>query len=139
MKNTVDYSKMNDAESFYNAINDCKAYLGTKKFNEITALAKKEPVDLHTWANMLGMLAGIEGYPVKAWYQYIFGFDSTKEIEDVVVLGSSPAEIIIEMKQFISSVAWWMQGQEQYDVKNEVNQKIGEARILEERVKKSGV
>lgn len=77
----VDYSQMTDAEKFYKAINDCKLYLGDEKFEEVTESAKIEKPPFSMWAKMLGFMAGIEGYPVTAWYQYIFGFDSTKEVE----------------------------------------------------------
>ena len=79
MKQEIDYSTMNDAEKFYEAINDCKNYLGEAKFKEITEALKVDHPPLKQFTAMLSMLAGIEGYPVKAWYQYAFGFDAAKE------------------------------------------------------------
>jgi hypothetical protein len=83
MKTEIDYSQMNDAEKFWKAVNDCKEYFGDKKFEEIVKAAKEDKPTLDHWAKMLGFLAGIEGYPVKAMYQYMFGFDSIKEDSNV--------------------------------------------------------
>lgn len=41
-----------------------------------------------------------------------------------------------DLVAFVSSIAWWMQGDQKYDVEAEVNSKILEARKLEERLKK---
>lgn len=49
------------------------------------------------------------------------------------------SEVIREMKEFISSIAWWMQGDKHYDVKKEVDSKIMEARSLEDKIKRSEV
>lgn len=78
-KYQVDYSQMTDAEQFHHAIEDCKNYLTNKKFDTIIATMKDDKPTFDIFKQMMGFLAGIEGYPVKAMYQFAFGFESVKE------------------------------------------------------------
>lgn len=84
-KYEINYNELNDAEKFYKAINDCKEYLSEVKFNEITELLKLENPSLKTFTSMLSMLAGIEGYPCLAWYQYTFGFTKSETDQLLII------------------------------------------------------
>lgn len=64
MKTTVDYSK-SPAKNF-DAVEDIKKYLGLKKWNEISPEMAKV-TDVRQF-DVFCMIAGIEGFPVVAWF-----------------------------------------------------------------------
>ena len=74
MKYEVDYSGITDeAAKQQKAIDDIISYQGQEWFDKVTQAARDEPIELQAFANMLDMFAGIEGYPVTAWHNYIYG------------------------------------------------------------------
>lgn len=70
----IDYSKLSEAEKQSKAIDDIKDYMGIEKFNHVYSqfveLHKVKPMTEETLGFYL-MLAGISGYPVKAWFNLI--------------------------------------------------------------------
>lgn len=71
----IDYSKYDDdpITKHNQAIKDIKEYIGEEKFDNLTQEFKS-----FSWMSLeqFGFyvsLAGIQGYPVKAWYNYIYG------------------------------------------------------------------
>lgn len=72
MKYTRDYSGMDSISKHKRAIRDIKQYLGGDRFNELTrdfqdvGSMSFESFSKYAW------LAGIQGYPVKAWYELCF-------------------------------------------------------------------
>jgi len=68
MKTTVDYSKSPSPQ--FDAVEDVKAYFGTKwpEVSELMAGVKSQ-ADFAMWAGF----AGVEGLPVKAWYELYHG------------------------------------------------------------------
>lgn len=73
---TVDYSNLNnDPIAKHNkAIQDIKEYLGDERFKRITDCMRTDcPNMTLEQFTMAASFAGVQGYPVKAWYNYIFG------------------------------------------------------------------
>lgn len=69
MHNTIDYSKSPSPAS--DAVNDIKEWLGQDRWDRVSPeLAKVTNADAFT---MLAGLAGVQGFPVKAWYELYHG------------------------------------------------------------------
>lgn len=69
MHNTVDYSK-SPAPAF-DAVEDIKQYLGDEYAGKLAVLRQtKNPQD---WQMGCAMFLGIEGFPVRAWYEHVWG------------------------------------------------------------------
>jgi len=75
MKTTIDYST-SPAKAF-DAVNDIIEHLGERKYNEISPQISL--VKDHNQFAFYCMLAGIEGFPVKAWYEHYHGEGTWKE------------------------------------------------------------
>lgn len=79
MKIEKNYRGLSDAEAESAAIKDIKEYLGEERFNAVTVLLVEdckengEPIPLERFAQGCSLLMGIEGYPVKVWYELVFG------------------------------------------------------------------
>lgn len=56
------------------AIQDIKDYLGEDRFNKLTQCVQNEP-EQYTFDQfrLAVSFAGIQGYPVRAWYNYVYG------------------------------------------------------------------
>lgn len=81
MHNTVDYSQ--HAAPSFDAVEDIKDYLGEERFAKVSPEMAKLT---HCGAfAMYCSLAGIYGFPVKAWYELYHGHGSWKahELEDI--------------------------------------------------------
>jgi len=74
MKTKRDYSKSN-AKAF-DAVEDIKGYFGDR-WEKVSLLMRDIPnvQSFSTWANF----AGIEGYPIEAWYDLYFGQGSYRK------------------------------------------------------------
>lgn len=73
----IDYSK-SPAPAF-DAVQDIIDYLGKKKYNEISPM-----ISLVTHCGQFTMycsIAGIHGFPVRAWYEHYHGQGSWKQEE----------------------------------------------------------
>lgn len=69
MKTTIDYSDRPAAA--FDAVEDIKTYLGPAKYQQITReMAKVTNKDRFAF---YCSLAGIHGFPVKAWYDHYHG------------------------------------------------------------------
>jgi hypothetical protein len=79
MKTTIDYSK-SPAKSF-DAVEDIKDYLGLDRWEKVSPefAQIKDPEQFSAWAGF----AGIEGFPVKAWYELYHGEGSWNRAWDV--------------------------------------------------------
>jgi hypothetical protein len=78
MHYNVSYKNLPEDEKRVKAVLDIKEYLGTERFNKVEAdfrqLGYIEPDKFE----FLCMIAGIEGYPVGAWYASLFGDDNDR-------------------------------------------------------------
>lgn len=77
MHTTIDYNK-SPAPAF-DAVEDIKDYLGTEKYAKISPEMAKL-TNCGAFA-MYCSLAGIHGFPVKAWYEHFHGQCSWKQSE----------------------------------------------------------
>lgn len=69
----VSYEGLSDIEKHNKAIQDIKDYLGEEKFEQLTKQCKEEYPDLTLEQFRMSVsFAGVQGYPVKAWYNYIY-------------------------------------------------------------------
>ena len=71
---TVDYSNMTPQAKHNKAIADIRDYLGDDKFEKLTLDFRALYVDRGLTVGVLGrylMLAGVDGYPVRAWHAEI--------------------------------------------------------------------
>lgn len=77
MHYTIDYEGLGPTEKYNKAIQDIKDYMGEDKFNTMTQRFRGEypggenmPLDRF---ELIVSFAGVQGYPAKAWHQYIYG------------------------------------------------------------------
>jgi hypothetical protein len=77
MHNTINYSQ-SEAPNF-DAVQDVMDWFGPK-YNQIAPMMAKV-TDCYQFACYCG-LAGVSGFPVKAWYEHFHGQGSWKEIAD---------------------------------------------------------
>lgn len=74
MHQEVDYSRERDPDAKRRAaVSDVKKWLGARKFREVTEAFGREPapVEEEKFAFLCG-IAGIQGYPVKAWRETLW-------------------------------------------------------------------
>jgi len=77
MHSTIDYSKR--LAPAFDAVQDIKDYLGQERFNKVSPeMAKIKHCGQFA---MYASLAGINGFPVKAWYELYHGQGSWNETE----------------------------------------------------------
>lgn len=74
MKTTIDYT--NSPTKAFDAVEDIKEYLGDRY--RTCADYMKTVTDVDTFMALCG-IAGIEGYPVRAWYDHFHGEGSFKK------------------------------------------------------------
>ena len=71
MHTTIDYSN----KSSNHVIDDLKDWFGEEKFASLSKLFQEEfkesPSSEHF--SMLCSIAGVQGYPVRVWYEYLWG------------------------------------------------------------------
>ena len=76
---TINYEKLTEDEKREKAMKDIAQYVGDerlKMLNEAFRAEGKMPYDNFVpYAN----LAGVAGYPVKAWYEHLWGVDGSPE------------------------------------------------------------
>lgn len=75
MHNTIDYGK--SPSPAVDAINDIKSWLGQDRWDKLYPEMSKV-TNCYQFA-MFCSLAGIQGFPVKAWYELIHGQGSWKQ------------------------------------------------------------
>jgi hypothetical protein len=75
----IDYSK--SPTKAYDAIEDIKEFLGRERFTRITQTLSTARNPLH-WRLALAF-AGVQGYPVVAWYELVHGQGTWVEPEDM--------------------------------------------------------
>lgn len=75
MHTTIDYS--GSPSMAFDAVEDIKEWLGKAKWDEISPMMAKvtdcEQFRMYAW------LAGVQGFPVKAWYEIYHGQGSWKD------------------------------------------------------------
>jgi len=70
----IDYSSLQGVAKQEAALWDIKNWIGIEKFEHLTAELRKfdrDEMPLERMA-MLMTIAGISGYPIRAWHEYIF-------------------------------------------------------------------
>lgn len=75
MKTTIDYT--NSPAKNFDAVEDIKEYLGAKKWAEVSPEMARI-TNVHQFNFFCG-LAGIEGFPVQAWYDLYHGEGSYRK------------------------------------------------------------
>lgn len=70
----ISYEGLDPIAKHNKAIQDIKDYLGNDRFDIVTESAKNmdPPMTLNEFTVAMSF-AGVQGYPVKAWYNYIYG------------------------------------------------------------------
>ena len=72
MKTKIDYSGMTPEEKQKRAVADVKEFLGDERYDQlVTIFQTSAKVDLVEFHIMLSF-AGIEGYPVEAFYNFVY-------------------------------------------------------------------
>jgi hypothetical protein len=72
MHNLKNYANLSESAKKAQAIEDIIEHLGIHRFTEIHEIILRDRNNLRQMELALSF-AGIEGYPVKAWYAHIFG------------------------------------------------------------------
>ena len=73
MRVTKSYEDLPMPEKREKAMRDIKAYLGPKKFQELNnKFISAGKIDSGQF-EFICMVGGIEGYPVQAWYENLYG------------------------------------------------------------------
>lgn len=70
---TVNYEGLDPIAKHNKAIEDIKDYMGSERFEMLTELFKNEGEMTLGQFEMVVSFAGVQGYPAKAWYNYIYG------------------------------------------------------------------
>lgn len=70
---TMSYAGLTDEVKSARAIQDIKDYLGEDKFESTTEIMRREMIPYEQFTMAMAFMAGIEGYPVKAWYEHVYG------------------------------------------------------------------
>lgn len=87
MKKTIDYSK--SLCPAFDAVEDIKAELGPRWASASPLMARvTNPSDFAQWASF----AGVEGFPVGAWYELYHGAGSWEKAWDKLVRESHAAQ-----------------------------------------------
>ena len=82
MHTTLDYSKRTTPA--FDAVEDIKQWLGTERWDKVSPeMAKVKNCGQFA---MYASLAGVQGFPVKAWYELYHGQGSWKQ-EELDALG----------------------------------------------------
>jgi len=68
----IDYSTLSEEEKKKKAIEDIIEYMGEERFNTLTKSLKDHPSLTLDKFSMYVHIAGVQGYPVKVWYDYCF-------------------------------------------------------------------
>lgn len=74
MHYTIDYTSLEPLEAHKKALEDIKEYMGDEKFVQLTEEFRKFPQEqmpIDRFA-MFVDVAGVRGYPVKAWYNHVY-------------------------------------------------------------------
>lgn len=69
----VNYAGLTDVEKSAKALQDIKDYLGEDKFESTTEIMRNGMIPYEQFTMAMMFMAGIEGYPVKAWYEHVYG------------------------------------------------------------------
>jgi hypothetical protein len=69
---TVDYSNLTGQAKLDKAIADTVEYMGQPKFDEITEEFRKLPEMTLQRFQAFASLAGVQGFPATAWFNYCF-------------------------------------------------------------------
>jgi hypothetical protein len=68
-----DYTALEGDAKRAAALEDVVAYVGWEKFVEVSMTFVKAKANEQTMRFNLAFFVGIEGYPVRAWYELLFG------------------------------------------------------------------
>lgn len=96
-RTTINYSLIeNPLLRKAKAIEDIQTYMGMPAFNHFMSQARilhKTPPPLRSIAFPLAFLIGIEGYPVEAFYEYIFGCEAVDKDLSIKLVDSEGNEV----------------------------------------------
>lgn len=74
MHQITDYSELLEPERSRAALEDIKGYLGDEHFKRAEGIFRDNaPLDFASFAFNCSVFLGIEGYPVRVWYEALFG------------------------------------------------------------------
>ena len=88
MHYTVSYEGLSSQEKHDKALGDLKEYLGEDRFEQLTRELSRHPDLTLEQFEFYASFAGVQGYPVRAWYLHCFpekwsdgyGLIHTKEV-----------------------------------------------------------
>lgn len=69
----ISYEGLDPIAKHNKAIEDIKEYMTEARFNKLTEEFKKYPDTTLEKFELYCSIAGVHGYPVKAWYNYCYG------------------------------------------------------------------
>lgn len=70
---TMSYAGLTDEVKSAKALQDIKDYLGEDKFEEVSKIMRNEMIPYEQFVTAMAIMVGIQGYPVKAWYEHVYG------------------------------------------------------------------
>lgn len=74
----VDYAGLEGEAKLNKALDDIKEYMGVDKFNSLSTDFKANAPDLTLEQfSLFTSLCGVQGYPIQAWYEYIYKRSAT--------------------------------------------------------------
>lgn len=74
MQQTFDYTNLPEPEKAAKALADIKFYLGDEHFERAEGLFRPNAgLDFESFVFNCSLFLGIEGYPVRVWYESLFG------------------------------------------------------------------
>ena len=72
MHNTISYAHLPEDQKKREALKDIREWLGTRKYNQLVKEFRwHKPMPLEQFTGLCS-IAGIQGYPVKVWYEEIW-------------------------------------------------------------------
>lgn len=74
----ISYADMSLERADKEALSDIIDYIGEEKFITVTKSAKIHPISFENFQTACS-IGGIRGYPVRAWYRYVYGTTSLPE------------------------------------------------------------
>lgn len=80
---TMSYAGLTDEVKSAKALQDIKDYLGEDKFEEVSETMRNEMIPYEQFVMAMSIMAGIQGYPVQAWYEHVYGQGTATLPEEV--------------------------------------------------------
>lgn len=86
---TMSYAGLTDVEKSAKALQDIKDYLGEDKFESTTEIMRNEMIPYEQFVMAMSVMAGIQGYPVQAWYEHVYGAGMAVQVDAEQMTGGN--------------------------------------------------